>query len=253
MKHGAQHRAGEAGTTLIEVLIAVTLLSLLSVGILMALRVGISAMGTANARLMETRRVAGAQRIIEQQIEGFMPVTAPCAPGGDTPSPGRIIFFQGEPQSMRFVSTFSLQEAWRGTPRILEFQVVPGEQRRGVRLIVNELPYTGPFGAGLLCVSRNLDPTLGLPVARFAPIEPGPRSFVLADRLASCRFVFLAPAIPPEQPVERWMQMWTLSIWPRGVRIEMAPLDAESARLRPVTVTVPLHIDRHPEIKYVDY
>ena len=38
-----------------------------------------------------------------------------------------IQFFQGEAQSMRFVSTYSLQQAWRGLPQILEFLVIPRE------------------------------------------------------------------------------------------------------------------------------
>jgi hypothetical protein len=245
-------RASEAGVTLMEVLIAVTLLGLLSAGILMALRVGISAMGTANTRLMSNRRVAGAARILEQQIAGFMPVTAPCAPGSEPAVPGRILFFQGEPQSMRFVSTYSLGEAWRGTPHILEFLVIPGENRHGVRLIVNEVPYMGPFAAGTLCVSRGIDPTLGLPVVRFVPIEAGPASFVLADRLASCRFLYLFPAMPPDRPVEEWVPLWALPRWPLAVRVEMAPLPEEVGRLHPATVTVPFRVNRNPEIPYAN-
>ena len=52
----------ESGTTLIEVLIAVTLLSLLSVGMLTAMRVGFMAFSKTNTRLMENRRAAGAQQ-----------------------------------------------------------------------------------------------------------------------------------------------------------------------------------------------
>src|SRR5205085_4277011 len=78
--------APQAGLTLMEVLIAVSLLSLLSVGMLIAMRVGLSAMAKANARLIDDRRVAGAQRILEQEIAGFMPVKALCG-GADTQAP----------------------------------------------------------------------------------------------------------------------------------------------------------------------
>ncbi len=61
-----------------------------------------------------------------------------------------MLFFQGEPSSMRFVSTYSLQDASRGMPQILEFQVIPGADNRGVRLVVNERPYTGAASAGAL-------------------------------------------------------------------------------------------------------
>ncbi|MGI8989949.1 MAG: PulJ/GspJ family protein, partial [Bryobacteraceae bacterium] len=66
----------QAGLTLIEVLIAVSLLGLLSVGMLTAMRVGLSAMGKVNTKLMQNRRIAGTQKVIEQQIAGFMPVIA---------------------------------------------------------------------------------------------------------------------------------------------------------------------------------
>jgi len=66
-----------AGVTLLELLLAVSLLGLLSAGILMALRVGANAMQKANARLIDNRRMNGVQRILEQEIAGFMPVVLP--------------------------------------------------------------------------------------------------------------------------------------------------------------------------------
>ena len=70
--------------TLLEVLIAVTLLSLLSVAMFTAMRIGLNSFVKADTRLMDNRRVAGAQRIVEDQIEGLMPVIATCvgAAGG---------------------------------------------------------------------------------------------------------------------------------------------------------------------------
>jgi hypothetical protein len=133
-----------------EVVIAVTLLSMLSVGMLAAIRMGFDALHKTNTRLMENRRVAGAQRVLEQELGGFMPVKALCSRPNPPPTP--FVFFQGQPQSMRLVSTYSLEEAWRGQPRILELQVIPGDEGRGVRLIVNEIPYTGPLSAGQSCL-----------------------------------------------------------------------------------------------------
>ena len=243
-------RPKQAGVTLIEVLIAISLLSLLSVGILMALRVGLSALGKTNSRLIANRRVASAQRILEDQVAGFMGVVALCSPAPDLPRQP-MPFFQGEPQSMRFVSTYSLEEAWRGRPHILEFQVIPGEDNRGVRLIVNEILYTGPLGAGLLCLGRVPDPVVATGVPRFRPIEPMPRSFVIADKLASCRFSYLEPVPPPV--VERWTPQWLQSRWPLGIRIEMVPLEDNPARLRPFTINARVHVSRSPDIQYVDY
>jgi general secretion pathway protein J len=231
------------GITLLEVLIAITLLSLLSVGMLMAMRIGLSTFRRTNDHLMENRRVAGAQRILEQQIEGLIPVTAVCGPGG---GPGeRFGFFGGAADSLRLVSGFSLQGAWRGQPQILELFVIPGEQGRGVRLVVNETPYTGPANAGSRCVAM----ADGVP--RFPTAIAGPATFVLADGLASCRFSYLGASPKPDEP-DIWTPNWNRRGWPKAVRVEMAPLDPQPARLQPITVTAPVRIFRNPETPYVD-
>lgn len=247
-------RRSQRGVTLMEVLIAVSLLSLLSAGMLTAMRVALDAMNKSNDRLMANRRVAGVERIVLQQVAGFMPVMALCMSVPEAPLT-RMPFFQGEPQTMRFVSTYSLEEAWRGMPRILEYLVIPGEEGEGVRLVVNEIVYTGPLGAGSLCMGRLPDPMMGGTVPRFRPAEAGPHSFVLADRLAMCRFSYLqAPPVgaPPGAP-DLWRPNWVAEAWPLGVRIEMAPLEPDPGRLQPVTITAGIPVRRSPQIEYGDY
>ena len=236
----------DAGVTLIEVLVAITLLSLLTVGMMFAMSIGLQAFHKTDRTLMENRRVAGAQRILEQELEGLIPVVAPCGPGEP------IGFFQGEPQVMRLVSGFSLQQAWRGRPQILELFVLPGEEGRGVRLVVNEIPYGGPVAAGQMCVGRTPDAETGVQIPHFAPVMAGPRSFVLADKLAFCRFAYLSPVKDPKDP-PAWMPGWKLpNRWPFAVRIDMGPLEPDTARLQPISIIAPVHIRRSPEIKYVD-
>ena len=235
----------ESGVTLIEVLIAVTLFSLLSVGMLMAMRIGLSAFGKTDDKLMANRRAAGAQRILQEELQGMMPVLALCGASAGAPAL-RIPFFQGEAAAIRLVSTFSLQRGWRGQPQILELFVIPGEKQRGVRLVVNEIPYTGPAGAGELCTGVMV---AGLP--QFAPVNPSPQSFVLADQLAYCRFSFYGFVEPGKPAV--WLPAWPAKAWPLGVRIEMAPLETDASRIHPISVTAPIHFYRSPEIPYVDY
>jgi len=240
-------KRSRTGVTLIEVLIAVSLLSLLSVGILLALRVGMSAMDKANRRLMDNRRAVGARRIIEAQLAGLIPVIAVYSPGSDATGV-KVPFFEGREQSMRFVSSYSLQEAARGLPQILEFQVIPGEER-GVRLVVNENLYTGPHSAGAFCLGPGQDPELGVQTQRFIPIVVGPSSFVLADHLAYCRFSYLGALA--NQTVEQWSRAWIpINRWPLGIRIEMASYDTDAARLKPLTVTAPVHVNRDPNVDY---
>ncbi|HLK20736.1 MAG TPA: prepilin-type N-terminal cleavage/methylation domain-containing protein [Bryobacteraceae bacterium] len=225
------------GFTLLELLIAITLFSIIAVVIVVSLRVGLSAMNKVDERLMSNRRVAGVERVLEQQIAGLMPVTADCQNAGDGP-PGHAMFFQGEPQSMRLTSSYSLQEGSRGLPMILEYMVIPGENAEGVRLIVNEHLYSGPRSAGQFCAA-------GGPLPTFLPIQTGPASFVLADKLAYCRFSFRELRPPPESA--RWVPIWTQQrLLPNAIRIEMAPLKPNAAKLEPVTLTMPIHVTRLP-------
>jgi prepilin-type N-terminal cleavage/methylation domain-containing protein len=243
-------RHSQQGMTLIEVTIAVLLFSILSVGILLALRVGFNSMEHANDRLMANRRAAYAVRILEAQLTGFMPESAvfqltPQSPIQNMP------FFQGEPANMRFVSTYSLQDASRGLPQILEFTVIPGAENRGVRLVVNERLYTGPASTGAVCLGFELDPMTKARIPIFRPIVPSPTSFVLADKLAYCRFVFEAPRVGIKPAF--WTNHWISDNgWPLAVRIEMAPLEPDPARLQPMTVTTAVHVNKVIGIDYAD-
>jgi hypothetical protein len=238
-------KRASAGVTLMELMIAILLLSLLSVAMVLTLRVSLSAMSKTDSRLMSNRRVASVERILNEEISGIMPVTADCNGGGGRGG-AHLLFFQGESQSMRLASTYSLHQGGRGTPMILEFQVVPGEDNAGVRLVVNEQWYTGPRGAGALCTGMSRDSTTGLPGPAFVPIQIGGNSFVLSDKLAYCRFSF--HDTHGRQPV--WIDHWVMQVLPDAVRIEMAPLAPDAGRLVPVTLTVPIRITRLPLVNY---
>jgi hypothetical protein len=236
--------------TLIEVMIAVVLFSILSVGILTALRVGVNAMDHTNEYMMSNRRAAYAVRILDSQLNGFIPASAMFQLSPQ--SPVQIVpFFQGEPASMRFVSSYSLQDASRGIPQILEYQVIPGADNRGVRLVVNELPYTGPVSTGASCLGYLVDPATRIQIPVFRPIQTGPGSFVLADKLAYCRFLFEVPRLSPEIPAT-WVNHWVRQEWPLAIRIEMAPLDPNPARLQPMTVTTAVHVNKTLGVEYAD-
>lgn len=237
-------RKAQAGMTLMEVLIAVTLVSFLSIGMLWAIRVGINAMGRANDRIMSNRRVTGSRRVLEQEIHGLMPIAAQL---GDR---RRIMFFQGEPQTMRFVSSYSLQEGSRGMPQVLEFQVIEGDPSvGGVRLIVNETPYSGPRSAGALILGIDVVPGVG-PVPRFGPVEASTRSFVIADRLASCSFSYKRPR--PRPQLESWESSWVLATFPLAVRIDMQPLDNSPGALHMTSIALPLQVNRVATESYDD-
>ncbi len=240
-----------AGVTLIEITIAITLLSLLSLGMLIAMRVGLQAFTKTDAKLMDIRKITGAQNILHQELEGMIPVLAAC--GGFTADTGfKAAFFQGEPAALRMVSSFSLQQGWRGAPQVLELFVIPGENDEGVRLVVNESLYTGYQGAAHFCTGVTPDSVTGAPLAHFVPVVAGPKSFVLADQLAYCHFSYYYPGSAQDNRPPAWVTTWTFKGWPQAVRIEMAPLHPDRSRIQPITVTAPIYIRRDPEKKYED-
>lgn len=237
-------RPSQRGVTLIELVIAVSLVALLSLGMLFAMRVGLTSMDRSNATLMANRRVVSVQRILESQVANLMPVVAQCSAGEQAAS-SKIAFFQGELQTLRFVSSYSLHEGDRGVPQILEFQVIAGENGAGVRLVVNELIYSGPLSTGAFCaaVQPGAPPT-------FRAVEVGPLSFVLADKIAYCRFSFKEH--PPPNGAGQWIARWTKPFFPLGIRVEMAPLDPNAGHLQPLTLTMPVRVNRDPMARY-DY
>jgi general secretion pathway protein J len=235
-------RRTEAGVTLVELLIAVTLVAMLAVGMLYAMRVGLNAMDRSNARLMQNRRVASVERILEQQVANIMPVTALCDNESGPLAP--ISFFQGETSTMRFVSAYTLHEGVRGNASMLEFQVIPGEDDQGVRLVLNEVLYSGPKALGATCLGGAADGS----GPAFRRVEIGPGSFVLADKLAYCRLSFREKAQLPKPP--QWVSHWKQPILPDAIRIEMAPLDPNASRLNLTTLTIPIHVTRWPLERY---
>lgn len=238
----------ESGVTLIEILIAVSLLSLLSVGMLVAMRLGFSTMDRTDKRLVENRRVSNSRAIIESEISGFVYSLANYRP--QPKQLRQLPFLQTEAQTMRFVTTYSLDNGWRGRPRIAALQVIPGDRNEGVRLIINETLYTGPEQAGQQIVGIEQDPS-GPLIVHYAPVLAVPQSFVLADRLAFCRFSWLEPRREP--PFQIWRPDWIQpQLLPLAVRIEMAPLDPTPVNLHISTVTVPFSVDRTPGTIYAD-
>lgn len=240
----------DAGVTLIEVLVAVTLLSLLSLGMVMAIRVGLAAYSKTETKLMDNRRVAGAQRIVQSELEGMVPAFALCGAGGSGAGGTRAVLFQGAPQAMWMVSTFSLYEGWRGQPQLLQIYVIPGEET-GVRLAVNEVPYTGAVGAGQYCSGTVTVSGSISRLVQMVPLATTAQTFVLADKLASCHFSYYTPAVAANDP-PTWQPNWAAKGWPLAVRIEMVPESADPSRLQPITVTAPIHIRRDPEKVYTD-
>ena len=119
-----------------------------------------------------------------------------------------------------------------------------------MRLIVNEYVYTGPAAAGGFCLGMAPDPETGHPAPQFAPVFPGPRSFVLADKLAYCRFGYRWQPPPPQPAV--WQTAWNRQEWPTAVRVDMAPIEPDPSGVPLVGATIPIHVNRRPNEQYAN-
>lgn len=247
MSHRSQ--PGRSGTTLLELMIAITLVSVLAIGMLFAVRAGLTALDSVNRRITSTRRVVGAERVLTSAFGNFLPVRAFCGQPGRPAEGEPDPFFQGDPASMHFVSGYSLAGAGRGYPQVMEMFVAPRPDGDGVRLMLNEFPYRGPISAGYFCSPPQPQAETGRLINRFRQPTLSPSSFVLADRLASCRFFFEEAAV--DQPA-RWVPVWTRrDVWPRTIRIEIVPLQPDASRLQPQTVTASIRVTRLPGEPYV--
>jgi hypothetical protein len=136
---------------------------------------------------------------------------------------------------MRFVTSYSLTEAGRGFPRIVESSVIPSSSGPGMRLVATEFPYTGP--SGTIC-------------AALAGLEVGPGSFVIADRLLHCRIQYLVEPGPGRPAI--WLSQFAGPVPPVAVRFDMAPLEPSASRLSAVPLILRLAITRDARVEYKD-
>ena len=110
-----------------------------------------------------------------------------------------------------------MQEGARGYPRILEYQVIPGENNQGVRLVVNEVAV---FGTAL----GGRDVAWGLGTGGSAVPAGGDwAGFVCAGGQARLLPAVVPRAMPPPE-LARWVPRWNKPVLPHAIRVEMAPL-----------------------------
>jgi hypothetical protein len=217
--------------TLIEILVAVTLLGLLSVGLVAALQVAAGAWSSSRNARGQDRRIANANALLHAQFAGVAPVQPMILRPGLAVPAGP--FFQGEPSAMRFVSSYSMIDGVRGGLQIVELQTSPGPE--GTRLILTQSPYQGPLSVGRFITGAE-------PLAEprsfhmlFTPLQTRADSLIVADRLSEARFSYLRGPRGPTDP-DIWVSVWDQpQQLPQAIRVDMQPLE-DVGRLRPVSI-----------------
>jgi general secretion pathway protein J len=227
-------RRAQAGFTLMELMIAITLVAAISAGLLTSMRNGLLTMERIQQRLEENRKALGIQDLIRRQIGGAMPATGSCGPG----RVGRSTIFRGNGAGMLMVSNESMAEGARGYPRIALYQVQPNPDGT-VRLEVREQLFSGPGSTAGFCES---DPTIVHALG-----EP----LVLYARLAYCRFAYRN--LNQNTLFGReWTDVWVQPLLPYAVRIEMEAAQDSGARMPVGSLTIPIRVSRTPGDQYFD-
>jgi general secretion pathway protein J len=174
-RHARQH-----GFTLLELLVAITLLGVLMAALFGALRLGARVWETGAARLDATARVQVVQDFLRQQLGQTVPLTEIT----DDPGASGVLLFAGASDGLRFVS------------------LLPEHLGAGASLM--ELALRQPARAGepgdLVLRMRPLDPSSDGPV----PAEIEER--VLIERIASLEVAYFGAGRADAAPV--WWQEW---------------------------------------------
>ncbi len=220
MNHPSR-RKSQAGMTLIELLIAVTLFGAISVGMGMVLNIAFTSMNKIDSKVDFNRRILASQRTLDQILQGLIPVVAPCG--------GFKVGFQGTNLGTRFVSSHSLTEGSRGRPQIVEL-FADQSPNGGLRLLLNERPYLGKYSLSVACGQ---------------PFRALPTSFILADRLAVCDFTY--KRVDFDSGTQAWLVRWAFPEWPYGIQIAMAPNTMKPNQIQPTPVFAPLLV-RNPNL-----
>lgn len=226
-------RNPEAGFTLIETLIAITLLSAVVTGMLIALNNGLLTLDRVDERLLANRRAVGMDALLHNQIAGAMPVAGFC-------SKVRGPIFRGQSSAMLMVSSYSMNEGARGYPRILYYQALPDDGGT-FRLVVHEFPYSGPASTDALCQGRS----------DLLPLGEGAQTFTIARGLAYCRFQYQRMN-PLTGLGDVWVDLWDRLDLPNAVRIDMAPARVSPDAMPMLALTVPLRVTRYYQETYAD-
>lgn len=243
-------RPNQRGVTLIEMVIAITLVALLSTGLLVATRTSLQTEERVEARLTQNHRALNAQQIVSSQLANAMPIVGHCAVGPAlTPA---IPFFNGSESWLRFATSYSIAEGTRGYPRIVEYQIQPSGGGL-LALIVTEYPYTGPASTAPFCAAMKPVPVTPVNPAFVVQSQQagGSNQWLAATGLRSAGFAYHERYAPYSFRETPWLAEWTRPALPAGVRVSLVPGPA-AMQMPLLGFTVALTADRNVMGQYVD-
>ncbi len=186
------------GVTLIELLVAITLLGFVSLGLLFAMRTGVGAWQRANNRMAADRQVIAAGDLIATQLGS---ARAQYLGWGQREQRIALLYFEGRQDRLRFATDYSVASRNRGGVWLAEYWF-EHNARNECRLMYNERPWREDIAQATVAeVVQNQN---GQQFA-FRPAVAGPATRVLYTGLHDCSFEYLIESL--DRPVY-WSVFW---------------------------------------------
>jgi type II secretory pathway pseudopilin PulG len=195
MKHKSQ-----LGITLIELLVAITLLGFVSLGVLFALRIGISSWQRGDARMAADRAAITAGDLIAAQLAGAQARTVGWGPREQRTS---FLLFDGAADRLQFLTRYSVASRERGGSYLAEYWFEHNASNV-CRLLYNEYPFRNDNDATAVVEQIAVD-RAGQPVVVYRAPHAGPNTRVLYGGLHDCAFEYL---IEPQNRPVYWGRFW---------------------------------------------
>jgi general secretion pathway protein J len=207
----------ESGFTLLELLVAITLMAMLAVGIWAVLSISIRSWNRGADAIDASQRQRSTLDMVQKQIASMYPLYAPSGiDGAVQPS----VIFSGTENSLRFVSLNSLQLFDDSGLMLVSYEMDQNAEGKPF-LAEKEMRYTG----------QSLDQSgLG-----------NSKSISVFDGLLNCNFEYYDPG-DADNPAQ-WVATWdgsALNRLPAAVRMTMIAQDSQAGTLNRQLV-VPLH------------
>jgi prepilin-type N-terminal cleavage/methylation domain-containing protein len=220
------------GITLIELLIAMSLLGLISLGMLFAMRIGVNSWQHANKRMSADRSVIAASDLITEQLAG---ARAKVVGWGPLERRAGFLYFEGRAGRMRLLTDYSVAARVRGGMWIAEYWF-ESNARNECRLMYNERPFRSDDDIAST-VNQVVTGPAGYVADYRAPVTSA-STRVLYSGIHNCTFEYLVE--PFNAPVY-WTPNWTSDnrLLPRAVAVRFKGEEADG--IAPVAIVATLN------------
>jgi prepilin-type N-terminal cleavage/methylation domain-containing protein len=209
----------EKGFTLVETIVAVTIVAMMSVGIWSIFRTGIRSWARGTEYIDESQRYRNILDLVRKQMASAYPMMAPTDP--DSPGPSYPIF-QGTETRLNFISLNSLNFQESPGLTLVNYEVVPNAEG-DYSLVESEARYIGE----LPDAEENAVPVNTIP---------------LFKNLTECHFEYRKSDDDPDNPGE-WVTEWDgqeIGKLPVAISMNMLATDTNGSTLNR-NIFVPVH------------